>query len=360
MDSHSWREQHKPRKSVTSPNFQLLLWPTPVLLAPVFLFDLLSWLVSVFGVVSLLCAAAAVAQFVRVHLLRAPSSFAAYGGGDASHWALVTGASDGIGKQYALQLAARGFNVVLLGRSANKLADVAAEVAAVTRGAVQSKVVVLDLARATPALFDKLAADVAPLALSVLVNNAGLSHELPERFGDADLQRVRDIVAVNVVAVNEITHRLLPQLLKAAAAGAGKRALVLNVGSASGILATPYLAAYAASKSYLAAWSHALQHEYRADGVDVDCPLPFFVVSNMSKRSRASATIPTAEAYVKASLSKAGRFDAPFAPFFVHGLMELVMRSLPLALTQFVVAKNLDMHVDIRRRALKKAAASSK
>lgn len=191
------------------------------------------------------------------------------------------------------------------------------------------------------------------MKLSVLVNNAGLSHELPERFGDADAQRIRDIINVNIVAVNEITHRLIPQLLKNKPSGG--RALILNIGSASGLLATPYLAAYAGSKSYLAAWSHALQHEYRRDGIDVDCPLPFFVVSNMSKRSRPSATIPSAEAYVKASLSKAGQFDPPFAPFFVHGVMEFVIRSLPLALTQIVVGKNLDMHVSIRKQALKKA-----
>lgn len=176
---------------------------------------------------------------------------------------------------------------------------------------------------------------------------------MPERFGDADAQRIRDIIAVNIVAVNEITHRLLPLLIKSKPSGG--RALILNIGSASGLLATPYLAAYAGSKSYLAAWSHALQHEYRRDGVDVDCPLPFFVVSNMSKRLRPSATIPSAEAYVKASLSKAGQFDPPFAPFFVHGVMEFVIRSLPLALTQLVVGKNLDMHVGIRRQALKKA-----
>ncbi len=195
--------------------------------------------------------------------------------------------------------------------------------------------------------------DLAQLKIGVLVNNAGLSHELPERFGEADAQRIRDIINVNIVAVNEITYRLLPTLQKNKAAG--RRALILNIGSASGIAPTPYLAAYAASKSYLAAWSSALQHEYRSDCIDVDCPLPFFVVSNMSKRSRPSAAIPSAETYVKASLAKAGHFDAPFAPYFLHGLMEFVIRSVPVALTQMLVAQNKAMHVDIRKRALKKA-----
>ncbi len=68
-----------------------------------FVIDLLSWSVWIAGVIGVTVAAANVAQFVRVHFLRAPTSFAKYGAGD-QHFALVTGASDGIGKQYAIQL----------------------------------------------------------------------------------------------------------------------------------------------------------------------------------------------------------------------------------------------------------------
>lgn len=66
--------------------------------------DALNWAIWLAGVFSLVAFGASVVQFVRVHFLRAPTSFAVYGAGGEQHWALVTGASDGIGKQYAIQL----------------------------------------------------------------------------------------------------------------------------------------------------------------------------------------------------------------------------------------------------------------
>merc|ERR1712146_454864 len=134
----------------------------------------------------------------------------------------------------------------------------------------------------------------------------------------------------------------------------GIRALVLNIGSASGLIPTALLAPYAASKAYLSAWSAALQSEYRSLGVDFDCPLPFFVVSNMSKRSRPTATVPTAANYVSQSLAKCGYNDRPFAPFFAHGAMQFVVESVPLALLSWLVAKNHSMHAGIRKAAIRK------
>jgi hypothetical protein len=107
-----------------------------------FLVDLVSWTIWLAGLVAVTAAAASVLQFVRVHFVRSPTSFAVYGAGE-QYWALVTGASDGIGKQYAIQLvcgvgvvccfeysvdvrvqAKRGFNVALLGRNEAKLNEV--------------------------------------------------------------------------------------------------------------------------------------------------------------------------------------------------------------------------------------------
>lgn len=68
-----------------------------------FLLDLVSWTIWLAGLVAVTAGAVSVFQFVRVHFLRAPTSFSVYGAGE-QHWALVTGASDGIGKQYAIQL----------------------------------------------------------------------------------------------------------------------------------------------------------------------------------------------------------------------------------------------------------------
>ena len=167
---------------------------------------------------------------------------------------------------------------------------------------MQTKVIAIDLARSGDADWKRLQKEFEAVKLGVLVNNAGMSHELPEKFGEADLQRVRDIVNVNIVAVNELTRAALPSLLKNKAAN--QRGLILNVGSASGLLPTPLLACYGASKAYLSAFSSALHREYASSGVDSDCAVAFFVVSNMSKRKKPTAMIPTPEAFVASSLAK--------------------------------------------------------
>jgi 17beta-estradiol 17-dehydrogenase / very-long-chain 3-oxoacyl-CoA reductase len=170
-------------------------------------------------------------------------------------------------------------------------------------------VIAIDLAKATDTDWKRIQQEFNSVKLGMLVNNAGMSHEMPEKFGDADLQRVRDIINVNIVAVNELTRAALPALLKNQAANV--RGLILNVGSASGLLPTPLLAVYAASKAYLSSWSTALQREYASAGVDSDCAVAFFVVSNMSKRKKPTALIPTPDAFVRSSLAKVRAHTSP-------------------------------------------------
>eukprot|EP00019_Armaparvus_languidus_P003752 CAMPEP_0168590514 /NCGR_PEP_ID=MMETSP0420-20121227/6613_1 /TAXON_ID=498008 /ORGANISM="Pessonella sp." /LENGTH=282 /DNA_ID=CAMNT_0008626187 /DNA_START=132 /DNA_END=980 /DNA_ORIENTATION=- len=278
-----------------------------------------------------------------------------YGAG-SGYWAAVTGASDGIGKAYAKQLAKDGFNVVLISRTESKLNAVAEEIENETQA--KTKVVAIDFANADDSDWSRVEKALAKLKLGVLVNNAGLSHEMPETFLQAPVERIEDIVAVNIVAVNKITLIALPILLNNKANNL--RGLVLNVGSVAGLLPTPLLAVYGASKSYLSDWSAALQREYAPEGVDVDCSIAAFVVSNMSKRSRPTAMIPLPGAFVKSSLAKVGHGDLPSAPFFAHGILEFILQSIPLPLLSKVVDKNLDMHVDIRKRALAKKARNAK
>jgi 17beta-estradiol 17-dehydrogenase / very-long-chain 3-oxoacyl-CoA reductase len=98
-------------------------------------------------------------------------------------------------------------------------------------------VIAIDLAKATDTDWKRIQQEFNSVKLGMLVNNAGMSHEMPEKFGDADLQRVRDIINVNIVAVNELTRAALPALLKNQAANV--RGLILNVGSASGLHRRP-------------------------------------------------------------------------------------------------------------------------
>lgn len=264
-------------------------------------------------------------------------------GAGSGAWAVVTGASDGIGKSFAKQLAKRGFNILLISRTESKLKAVAEEIAKESSG-VQTKYVVADLTKNDAAKYKEIADVVASLDVGVLVNNAGLSFEYPERYLEVDPQLVRDIVALNISAVNEITRIVLPGMVSK------KRGLVINISSASSIVPSPLLSVYSASKAYLDYWSQSLAAEYRRDGIVVDCQVPFFVVSNMSKRSRPTTFIPMPDTYVRAALAKVGS-DTLYAPYFPHALLAWGMNLLPKS---FLINKNKGLHEDIRRRALAK------
>jgi len=128
--------------------------------------------------------------------------------------------------------------------------------------------------------------------------------------------------------------------------------LIINISSISGILPTPLLSVYSASKSYLNTWSKALHSEYKPKGVHVACLTPSFVVSNMSKRSRSSLVIPSPNKYVSSALRS---IDSTWfaAGYWVH---ELMIWGLSLVPEGIAVSRNKSMHEGIQAAALKKLA----
>jgi uncharacterized protein len=180
-------------------------------------------------------------------------------------WAVVTGASSGLGRGLAAGLAARGMSLVLTGRNAARLDEAAREI----RGAaprVTVETVVADLAG--PSGVSALLDHVAGRPIEVLVNNAGFGSYGP--FAEADAEREADEVAVDVVAVVALARAFLPGMLARGSGG------ILNVASAIAFQPAPYQAVYGASKAFVLSFSEALWAEARAAGVAVTalCPGP--------------------------------------------------------------------------------------
>ncbi|ARU59047.1 oxidoreductase, short chain dehydrogenase/reductase family [Oleiphilus messinensis] len=177
---------------------------------------------------------------------------------------LITGASSGIGKEFAKQLAAAGHNLILVARNQAALEAQAEE--ARSRFGVQAEVIVSDLAQ--PGAAEKLASELQKRSLSVdwLVNNAGFGDR--GRFEALGLQRQSDMIQVNVNALVELTHVMLPKI-KQSANGA-----VINVASTAAFQAGPNMAVYYATKAFVLSFSEALHEELKADGVSVVCLCP--------------------------------------------------------------------------------------
>jgi len=181
--------------------------------------------------------------------------------------ALITGASSGIGREFARQLANRARTIVLVARRSERLADLRDEL--LNRNPnLDVNVRVVDLADKTQIelLIDSLAHD--KIDVDLLINNAGLGDS--GAFATGDAIRNEQMLLVNVVALTSLTRRLLPQMI------AKRRGGILNVSSSAGFLPMPGFAVYAASKAYVTSFSEALRAEVRKTGVSVCtlCPGP--------------------------------------------------------------------------------------
>jgi short-subunit dehydrogenase len=176
--------------------------------------------------------------------------------------ALVTGASSGIGAFLAKQLAERGHHVILVARSADKLADLAAEIGD------RSTVLPADLSNreGRAELPDRIAA--LGKQVDILVNNAGLS--TMGRVANADPKAELNVIEVDVAAVVELCTRFVPGMVER---GQGA---VLNVASVAGFGPLPGQAVYGAAKAFVLSYTQALRQELRDTGVKVTalCPGP--------------------------------------------------------------------------------------
>ncbi len=181
-------------------------------------------------------------------------------------WAVVTGASGGIGLEIARELAARGHALVLSARSEDRLRQLAAELQ--QAHGVRTHVVALDLGQ--PGGADALAARIAEAGIepAILVNNAGIG-----RFGEfarTELAATQETLELNVTALTRITALLLPALLRQAPAH------ILNVASTAAFQPGPGMAVYFATKAYVLSLGEALDAELAPHGVRVTtlCPGP--------------------------------------------------------------------------------------
>ena len=181
--------------------------------------------------------------------------------------ALITGASAGIGREFARQLASRAGSVVLVARRRERLEQLRNELTKANPG-LNVHVYDVDLADKTQvdALIESLAH--AKIDIDLVINNAGLGDSGP--FATSDPTRIDQIIQVNMSALTLLTRKLLPTMI------ARKRGAILNVSSSAGFLPIPGFAVYAATKAYVTNFSEALRAELRDTGVSVSilCPGP--------------------------------------------------------------------------------------
>jgi len=278
--------------------------------------------------------------------------------GKKGTWAVVTGASDGIGKEYAQQLAGKGFNILLVSRTKSKLDTLASEIQ--SKYNVQTKVLAMDFAANRDTDYASLKELVNGLDISILVNNVGQSHSIPVPFSETPEDEVKNIITINCTGTLRVTQLVTPGMIQR------KRGLILTMASFGGIMPTPLLATYSGSKAFLQQWSSALSAELAPWNIQVQLVQSYLVTSAMSKIKRPSLLIPTPKNFVRAALSSIGRHGgaqgvpATSTPYWSHAIMQWAISTFVGTSSEIVLGINKTMHEGIRKRALRKAERDAK
>ncbi|XP_068128176.1 very-long-chain 3-oxoacyl-CoA reductase-B-like isoform X4 [Hyperolius riggenbachi] len=219
-----------------------------------------------------------------------------YGG-----WAVVTGASDGIGKCYAEELARRGFDVVLISRTQEKLEKVAKEIERQTGR--KTRIIQVDFTGGLE-IYTKIEEGLRDLDIGILVNNVAViptgNNAVPFLNAPHLEQAICDMVNCNMLSVAQMTRIVLPKML------ARKKGLIVNLSSAAGFRPFRYFTVYSATK----------------------CVMPMIVSTNMTDNIRSTLFVKRAEDFAREALNTAGLTNRAMG-CLMHAIQSHVLFTLP-------------------------------
>lgn len=241
-------------------------------------------------------------------------------------WALITGASSGIGKALAHAFAARDYNLLLVARNDLSLRQVTADCGAQFQVATEAYPADLSDLRAVDALIGRLSA--AGRRFEILVNNAGFG--VQGEFRSTTLERELELLNLQLATMLKLTKALLPGMVSR---GSGR---ILNVASLYSFAPVPYQSVYAASKAFLMSFSVALAEELRGTGVTVTALCPgvtqteFRARAGIGERSRGAGA--TAASVAETAARRTLKGDLLVVPgAVVNRFFVFMSRHLPVA-----------------------------
>ena len=195
-------------------------------------------------------------------------------------FALVTGASTGIGYAIAKELAKRGANLIIsaTARSEDKLHKLSSEIKEIGS---ECHIFLEDLSRLNSgrSLYDQI--KFQNLHVDLLVNNAGYGRW--GTFHEVEMQDYADMIQLNITSLSELSHLFIPDMISKGEGG------VINVGSVASLTPVPYSSVYAATKAYVLSFSEGLRYEYRNSNIRIMALLPGATISNFGQVATAKS-----------------------------------------------------------------------
>jgi len=269
---------------------------------------------------------------------------------DLGEWAVVTGATDGIGKAYAFELARQGLNVLIISRTEAKLVELEHEMKQ-KYPKVQVAHVAIDYSNFDAKARDAVKSTIAGLDVGVLINNVGMSYPFTKYFHELKDEEISGLVELNVNSTVWMT-RLVLGTEDTEGMVKRRRGAIVNTSSGAGRTTSPLLAEYSGAKSFIEMFSKGLRAELAAFNITVQVQAPLFVATKLAKIRKTSLTVPSPAAYARTAAARIGYEDS-VSPYWSHALQLWGLRQLP----EWVNIKiGLAMHLPIRKAGMKKEA----
>ena len=260
-------------------------------------------------------------------------------------YAIVTGATDGIGRAYAFQLAKQGMSLLLVSRTQERLTETENAIKAKYPKAIV-KSYVLDASKFTPEAQQAFTTylESNKLDIGVLLNNVGFSYSHPDYFDRVARESVQHLIDLNVTAMSIMTHIVLPIMLKK------RKGCIVNIASFAALIPAPMLTQYSASKAYINNFTSGLSYEYANKGINFQAQCPLFVTSKLSKIRTATIATPTPETYAAAGI-KAFGYETISIPYWPHALQNRILMMIPEPILARIV---ISIHTAVKVKAIKK------
>jgi short-subunit dehydrogenase len=251
-------------------------------------------------------------------------------------WVLVTGASSGLGEEFAKRLAHDGAHLVLTARRADRLENLAADLKRVN--GTDALVIPADLARPDGADVILTTLRERGVVINHLVNNAGFGSA--GAFAELDPARESAMIELNVGAVVRLTRGLLGPMIATGDGG------VLNVASTAGLQPVPFMATYAASKAFLVSFTLALAAELEGSGVRAMalCPGPVptgFQAAAGFQRPALPFAVLSPNRTIVSALAAYERGEHLYTPGLVNGIQALAARMVPPSILTWAAARTM-------------------
>ncbi|XP_035730056.1 inactive hydroxysteroid dehydrogenase-like protein 1 [Vespa mandarinia] len=240
-------------------------------------------------------------------------------------WAVVTGSTDGIGKAYAMELATRNINLILISRSLDKLENTKSEILNVNPN-IEVRIIQADFSKGK-LIYEEIKPQLENVPIGILVNNVGKQYSYPMYLNEVPEDELWDIITINVGAATMMTRLIIEGMKKR------RKGAIVNISSGSEHQPLPLMTVYAATKVYLKSFSNAIRIEYSKFGITVQHLSPFFINTKMNAFNPifqvSSVFVPNPTTYAKNAIATLGKVDSS-SGYWAHDIQTFISLITPV------------------------------